>query len=430
MKIVHYGNACFSLFHNNLHILCDPWIEGPAVAGGWAKFPPSPIRMSDLPIINYIYISHIHSDHCEEKTLEKLPRDIPIIVMNLKPNFLYKKLLKSGFNNIIKIDEGNLHVIDDELEVEVFPESYGHICANIIDSSILFKFKDYTILNCNDNKPSSELCTYIKSKYNNIDVAFLPSGGGSGYPAMYANLTDAEKFSHVNSINLLYLEAFRKSVDLLKPKIAIPVAGGFIIRGDHPMKVNWQQTRRFNLLEVADDYYQNGISKDTKILPLQPGLEIDVKSKQYIKNHYRPWTNEEISSYIKEACSEPIIKKINTNEQIEGIIELMRLSRLKLWSRQALNNMKPEYNIYITIKENNRSCYFNLAYEDFEEVKFSGQRIEPYLELFLDQDTSLEWILGLIDFNMLDSGHRIEFCRSPNKYVVEAYYLMSMYRLC
>ena len=33
------------------------------------------------------------------------------------------------------------------------------------------------------------------------------------------------------------------------------------------------------------------------------------------------------------------------------------------------------------------------------------------------------------DFNMLDSGHRIEFFRSPEVYVVEAYYLMSLLRI-
>lgn len=47
----------------------------------------------------------------------------------------------------------------------------------------------------------------------------------------------------------------------------------------------------------------------------------------------------------------------------------------------------------------------------------------------LDQDTLLEWFLGFEDFDILDSGHRIEFFRAPEIYVVEAYYLISLLRI-
>jgi hypothetical protein len=48
----------------------------------------------------------------------------------------------------------------------------------------------------------------------------------------------------------------------------------------------------------------------------------------------------------------------------------------------------------------------------------------------LNQNTLIEWLLGLEDFNMLDSGHRISFYREPvEKYVQEAYFLMSLLRL-
>ena len=48
----------------------------------------------------------------------------------------------------------------------------------------------------------------------------------------------------------------------------------------------------------------------------------------------------------------------------------------------------------------------------------------------LDQNTLMEWLLGLEDFNMLDSGHRISFWREPiATYEQQAYYLMSLLRL-
>ena len=62
----------------------DPWIEGPAVFGSWITYPPSNIRVEDLPKIHGIFISHEHSDHFHEFTLKKFDKHIPIFV----PDFI------------------------------------------------------------------------------------------------------------------------------------------------------------------------------------------------------------------------------------------------------------------------------------------------------------------------------------------------------
>ena len=90
MKIVHRANTCFSLFTDNHHILFDPWLNGPAVAGGWTQFPPATKKIEDIPKPDLVYISHIHSDHCESTTLDGLSKDTPIVIMDLPPNFLKK----------------------------------------------------------------------------------------------------------------------------------------------------------------------------------------------------------------------------------------------------------------------------------------------------------------------------------------------------
>ena len=74
---------------------------------------------------------------------------------------------------------GNLTKISviDELEAEPFGATFGHICANVIDSGVIFKFDGKIILNCNDNKPSNDLCNYIKDKYKKVDVALIRRWG-------------------------------------------------------------------------------------------------------------------------------------------------------------------------------------------------------------------------------------------------------------
>lgn len=429
MKVVHYGNACFSIMHNGTHILCDPWIEGPAVAGGWSKFPPSQTRMEDIKNIDYVYISHIHSDHCEEKTLEKLPRDIPIIIMDLKPGFLEKMLRGRGFTNLIVVPEKTSHTVAPGLKVEVFPASFGHICANVIDSSILFDFGDRVVLNCNDNKPSEDLCRYIVDKYRHIDLAFVPAGGGSGYPAMYENLSPEEKAMHVKKTVENYADGFTKAVDILKPTVAVPVAGGFAIRGPLAETVNWFQARRFNQLEVVELYEKHGTSKATKLRPIQPEMELDGDTGEYTKGQYHVWTDAELKAHFAKLAKEVPESKIKTTAPMRGMDELLKAARAGLWSKQEKMKMFPEYTIYLDIEGRQDLFEIQLHKPETRKIGREEPRQEPYLKMRLDQDSMLEWVLGFEDFNMLDSGHRISFFRHPNTYVVDAYYLMSLLRL-
>lgn len=433
MRVIHHSNACFSLFHNNLHILTDPWIESHSVAGGWTQFPPVKIKTLDLPKIDYIFISHIHSDHCEIETMKQLDRNIPIIIMERNPNFLKKYLETLDFKKIITCNQEVKTKVNDDFSVELFGESFGHICSNIIDSSIIFEFKDGpVVLNCNDNKPSQDLCRYIKDNYNTIDVAFIPCGGGSGYPAMYENISVEDKLKISNSVVENYAKVFTEAVDILLPKITIPVAGGFAIRGPHAETVNWVQCRRFNLNEVVEYYTQHtkAFGQNIKIIPMQPGLELDTDQAKLVNGQYHIWTHADLKVYFKKLSNEKILSKVVTQEPMKNLGRLVLLARQQLWLKQVKNNIKPAYFIVLNIPTCKNLIELDLANNSCIEISREKQLRQPFLKMTLDQDTLLDWLLGFEDFNMLDSGHRILFMREPiNQYVQEAYYLMSLLRL-
>lgn len=437
MILKHYGNACFSLFNEDskgkLHFLFDPWIEAPAVGGGWVHFPPSQAKIEDLPKIDYIFISHIHSDHCELKTMEKLDRSIPIIILEREPNFLKKYLEGLGFNNLILVPKEKKTQIHGRFHVELFGESFGHLCSNIIDSSILFEFENGTVLNCNDNKPSPDLCAYIKKRYSQLDLALIPAGGGSGYPAMYENYRFEEKLEISKKIVDQYAKVFTEAVDILKPSVVVPVAGGFAIRGIHNPEVNWVQCRRLNMLEVSDYYSRNSTdSSQTRVLPLQPGMELSVSSRSYISGQYKVWSELELKDHFEKLSREPIEGLIKTEVKMKNLGRLVSLARNEMWKKQQKNGMKPDYRIYFDIPNYPRLIEISLSEDQTQEISRSESELmkAPYLKMKLDQDTLLEWLLGLEDYNMLDSGHRISFWREPIQlYVQEVYYLMSLLRL-
>lgn len=435
MRLVHHGNACFSLFYRNKHLLLDPWIQGPAVAGGWTHFPPTQSKMSSLPKIDYIFISHIHSDHCEKTTLDLIDPKVPIILMEREPNFLKKYLLSLGFENLILVPPGALHQVESDFSVEVFGESFGHLCSNIIDSSIVFNFVGGEVfLNCNDNKPSAELCDYIKTNYKNLDLALIPAGGGSGFPAMYENFTFEEKQNLSQKIINNYSEVFTTAVDIMQPKIVVPVAGGYAIRGPLAESVNWVQCRRLNNLEVVDYYKSHSqlAKSQTKILPMQPGMELDTESDPILKGEFHVWTKEELGSFFNSLSKEIVETKIKSSSPLSNMNSILSQARRNLWNKQTSNHMKPDYRVYFDIPGQNSLFEVDLKSENIKHIPRSASSAlkTPFLKLSLPQDTLLEWLLGLEDFNMLDSGHRISFLREPRDcYVQEAYYLMSLFRL-
>jgi UDP-MurNAc hydroxylase len=384
---------------------------------------------------NYVFISHVHSDHCEPETMKKLDPKVPILLMERTPNFLKNYLVGMGFQNLILIPAQKKTQVTPQFAVEMFGESFGHLCNNIIDSSVIFQFSDgKTVLNCNDNKPSEELCKYIQEHYKEIDLALVPAGGGSGYPAMYENYSFEEKLQISSKIIDNYANVFTKAVDILRPKVAVPVAGGFAIRGPLAETVNWVQCRRLDQMELVRHYQKVSGEKNTvtKILPMQPEMEMDVEARTYSKGEYHTWTDGELKKYFHVLTQEPVQALVHAEEPVTNIGRLVATARNNLWARQEKNGMKPDYRIYLDILTHDKVIEVDLASNQSQELDRSDSKAlrPPYLRMKLDQDTMLEWLLGMEDYNMLDSGHRISFWREPvTQYVQEAYYLMSLLRL-
>ena len=68
--------------HNNVSILCDPWLVDGEYFGSWAHYPKFEFNPKDFEKIDFIYISHQHPDHFSPKTLSKINKNIPILIHN------------------------------------------------------------------------------------------------------------------------------------------------------------------------------------------------------------------------------------------------------------------------------------------------------------------------------------------------------------
>lgn len=98
MKFQFIANACgIFISKKGTKILTDPWIVDGVFDGSWCHFHKLQTKVSDLQNVDAIYVSHIHPDHYDERFFD-FNKDIPIIVLDHKMNFLIKNLLKKGNN--------------------------------------------------------------------------------------------------------------------------------------------------------------------------------------------------------------------------------------------------------------------------------------------------------------------------------------------
>ncbi len=318
-----------------------------------------------------------------------------------------------GFETLCGVDEG-FPAAFEGFNVETFGCAYEHTCGEMIDSSVVFDFGDHVVLNCNDNAPGEAWCHKVKAKYPKIDLAFLPAGGGCSYPAMYDNLTGVEKQDEAKKAWEKYAAIFIKAVDILKPTTTVPVGEGYFIRGPGATLVNYFQPKRVSPPQ--------NVREQPGVVLMQP--EMEMLDGVIWNGVYHEWTAAQVENHfaIIEALPTPKLLELNTMVKEHIMFKLMCAAKANLELTQKHLNMYPDWRISLDLGYGDQPFEMSFAKDVFIKQ-------ENHLALKLDHDTMLEWLLGLEDFNMLESGHRITFNRTPNVYCQEVYYLLSLFRI-
>ena len=214
-KITLVGNAAILVQWESYNFLFDPWIEGPAVFGSWITYPPSNVRVKDLPKIHGIFISHEHSDHFHEFTLKKFDKHIPIFVPDFDNRRLEFRLKKLGFLNITSLKSGIGFQLSDKVRITSF--SSGSVWN---DSIFFMQLGNFSILNINDAGFNWSLKTIIKD----IDLLCIQFSPASGYPATWNHMSEKSKLDLMHKRNDGMLHMIKGLVQILNPKFVLPFA--------------------------------------------------------------------------------------------------------------------------------------------------------------------------------------------------------------
>lgn len=233
MHVTLVADSTFLFETAGLRILTDPWIGTTIYGGAWQQYPPPVISATQVGRLDYIFISHIHEDHCDPATLAQLDRNAVVLLMERTPNFVAQFLKRQGlaFRDVRNIAPFTRYVLSDNLAVEVIDADPEHELNHLIDSSLVLHAENGSVYFANDNPPYAAATRHLQ-QYR-FDLALLPASGGSGYPACYGNLSPQQKAAEQARIQAQYLDTFVATIEALRPRRFAASAGNHIIAGRH-----------------------------------------------------------------------------------------------------------------------------------------------------------------------------------------------------
>lgn len=101
MQITYIGHATLLLEVEGVLILTDPNFES-SLGRFLPRVSQPGIALESLPALDAILLTHAHADHLSFKSLDKLPRDIPLFA----PGVIAEWLTRKGYTHAVTLDPG------------------------------------------------------------------------------------------------------------------------------------------------------------------------------------------------------------------------------------------------------------------------------------------------------------------------------------
>ena len=447
MKVTQLNSASVLIEDTNskVKILCDPWLVGEEYLGSWSIYPPYDFKPENFEDVDFIYVSHIHSDHVSSKTLSKLNKNIPILIHNFPEKFLKNKIEKLGFKTIELA-----HGIRIKLKKNIFLNILAadncdpSICGSVmgcglsefkyqttqIDTISVFDNQKQVIVNTNDCpfEIAKITASSIKSMYKNIDLLLVGYVAASSWPHCY-NLKKEEMEKEAILKQQKKLETVKKYLELLKPKYYIPFAGRYTLCGKNS---NLNEYRGEPELEDAFEWTCKNISQEKYkgiILNNDSWFEIDTGTKS---QEYHSINKKDKKKYIETNLKSKKFPyefetKPNSSE-IYNLIENAYQNFEKI--RQKINWISKSMLILRTNDIDNEELMIGISCDGsgFNKMdKDSLRKLEQYMIISLDIRL-LKWLLmgpTKANWSNADLGSHLKYDRVGSVYKRGLFYCLN-----
>ena len=249
MRVQYISSATVVVEHAGKRVLCDPWLTDGIYYGSWFHYPPLTYTPEDFADVDGIYISHIHPDHLDPATLERLPRHIPIFIHDYAEKFVHRVLTKIGFQEIREAPHrGVLEIAPDfTLEILAADNCDPGVCGKFfgcaptqspnrssqIDTLAVFHGGGKTVVNVNDcpQVMAGAACQQIVERYGAVDFLMVGYAGAGPYPQCFDNLDAEAKRERGEAKRKQFLHQAAMYLKHLRPASFLPFAGQYTLGG-------------------------------------------------------------------------------------------------------------------------------------------------------------------------------------------------------
>ena len=403
------GNACGTFTgRDGTRVLCDPWIANGVFEGSWYHYPPLSTTPADVLDVDAVYVSHLHPDHFDERFFN-FDKNLPIIALEHGHNFLRKKLLELGYNNLVLIKDGET-ISFKEFTITLFaPFTRNNFheaeVGNLIDSAMVIECGGVKAFNANDNTPTPESCVELQQRFGTIDLAMINYNAAGPYPASFANLSDAEKRNEHDRIldrNIAYMHTL---VETLAPRMVLPFAGAYIL-GGHLSRLNdYLGTTTWDV--CAQKLNEIGLSS-TEVVRLREHDVLNIESGES-SPEYVPLSPEHLKQYIQQVSGDKYPYESDNTPDSAQIIADLETASDRMRQRMARAGISSDRTV--TIDVDGKPIQIHPTFS--KETNFTAT---PRLACTLDPRLLRRILDRVSHWNNAEIGCHVEFNRVPNEY--------------
>lgn len=328
MKITFINHSSFSVRHDGIHLVIDPWLEGMVFNNGWNFISETKFGYEDFSDVTHIWFSHEHPDHFFPPNISKIPEEyrkrITVLFQVTADKRVVNYCKKKGFKDVIEMHPDQFIQLSDDLSVLCEHYQEG-------DSWLLVKSKECTLFNTNDcgirDRGEAEK---IKKKVGKPDILLTQFSY-----AYWAGNKDQKEFRRKVADDKL--EGLKFQVDIFKPRITIPTASFVWFCHEENFYLNDEVNRPQKVV----DFIRNRTSSEP--LLLYPGESYTPGDKHDTPNSIKKY-NIDFEKILK---ADNLVKTISIDE-----------SALIQQSLNFVNDMKNKFGIWTKLL---KSCSIYLT---------------------------------------------------------------------
>ena len=310
MNVKFLGQACTLIETGGKRILCDPWITGTCNVNSWYHLNRRIQTRKDIPTdVDYIYISHEHTDHFHIETLKEFDRNIPIFICKFPTDRFYNSIVQEGFKDITVLDSWKKKSLEKNLEITIIKNSE----LMMEDSAIIIKTNEGTIFCQTDCGMSYE--SLLRVRKEKPDLGFFKFGAANWYPIVY-NYDKEKKTAICKKRKIHKLTGFVNYVKAVQPKYAIPYAGPPIFLDKSLLDVNDPNSGMFAGPDEAKKAWEEEGDNNTKIKIMAPTDEISING-ELTQNELPVFSHEKMD--IIRKLSDEVKDDIKRKYESEGV---------------------------------------------------------------------------------------------------------------